>query len=440
MPSSTVAALAPTAQQVTATPSSQATAAATPVAAAPAAGEAPRFTQPTKITNPYYPVSLIRQAISLGMEGGKPFRTEVTLLPGTRTVNWNGQRIEALVSQYVSYSDGKLAEVAYDTFAQADNGGVYYLGEDVTNYQDGQVADHSGSWDIEKNGAPPALIMPAHPQVGQKFNPENLPGVAYETDEVMSLSEKVNTPDGPRQDGLQIKEVLMDGSVEGKVNAPNYGIVVSTAEDENVNLVWLQRSDAKPGAVPDPVAKIEAQAEDIADIAPGGYWDQVTTDVTAIKNALGAYQTQAANDKVPQAFLEAMTSAQTRLQSASADKDATSTLQAANDLSAAVADVSTVYASAMPADLGRLDVIGRQVALDAAAKRFTAAADDLARANAIWVRLKPEVLAHNGAEAAKQFEGSLSAQAAALQAQDAAALTDGANNALALVDTLENLF
>jgi len=425
---------APTAPPTVAAPTAAAT------SAAQTATEAPRFTHPTEITNPFYPISLTGQAISIGMEGGEPARNEVTLLPDTKMIAWNGQQIEARVNQFVAYTDGKLVEVAYDYFAQADDGSVYYLGEDVSNYEDGKLVNHEGSWLTGKDGAPAALIMPAHPEVGQVFNPENLPGVVYETDEILSLTEKTTTPAGPTDKGLLIKEILMDGSIEHKIYAANFGIVEERAEDELANLVLYNRADAQPGTVPESLSTIEAQAEDIIDVVPGGKWEQVATDVAAIAKAWQAYAAQVATDHAPQPFQEALTAALDDLQKSSAAKKAAGTMQAANDLSAAVADLFAVYHPARPADLGRLDVLERQVALDVAASDFEAAANSLATANAIWARLKPVIVAHKGTDAATQFETSLTAQQKALEQEDAKALTTEANNALALVDVLEKLF
>lgn len=402
--------------------------------------EAPRFTHPTEITNPFYPVSLIGQAIALGMEGEQPFRNEVTLLPDTKMITWDGQQIEARVLQFVAYADGKLEEIAYDYFAQADDSSVYYLGEDVGNYEDGQLVNHEGSWLAGKDGAPAALIMPAQPEVGQIFNPENLPGVVYETDEILSLTEKTTTPAGPIDNGLLVKETLMDGSIEYKVYAANFGIVEERAEDEQVNLVLLNRTDAKPGNVPEPLDTLEAQAEDIIDFVPGGKWERVTADVATLTGAWQAYQTQAANDKVPQPFQEALRAALDRLQKTSAAKDAAGTMQAANDLSAAVVDMFTVYQPSRPTDLGRLDVLERQVVLDTASDNLTAAADSLAKTNAVWARLKPVILAHNGSTVGTKFENSLSMQQEALNTEDTSALTTEAKNGLELVDALEQLF
>ncbi len=413
---------------------------AAPTSAAQSATAAPRFTHPTEITNPLYPVSLTGKAISIGQEEGKPSRNEVTLLPDTKIIAWDGQQIEARVVQFVAYTDARLVEVAYDYFAQADDGGVYYLGEDVGNYEDGKLVDHEGSWLTGKDGAPAALIMPAHPEVGQVFNPENLPGVVYETDEILSLAEKTTTPAGPSDKGVLVKETLMDGSIEHKVYVANFGIVEDRADDEQVNLVLFDRTDAKPGTVPEPLSTIEAQAEDITDVVPGGSWKTVAADVAGITKAWQAHRAQAADDHAPQPFQEALTAALDRLQKTSAAKQSAGTMQAANDLSAAVVDLFTVYHPTLPTDVGWLDVLERQVVLDVAANDFTAAADSLAKANAVWARLKPVVLAHNGSDTAAQFENSLTNQQAALSKEDASALTTEAENGLALVDVLEKLF
>jgi hypothetical protein len=419
---------------------------AAPTVVAPAqptaavAGALPVFSKPTDITNRYFPVSSIGQTVALGTEGGESAREEVTLLPDVKTISWAGGDTQVRVSQFVGYGDGKLVEVAYDYFAQADNGDVYYFGEDVANYEDGQVANHEGSWLAGKDGAPPALIMPAKPQLGMVFNPENLPGVVYETDEVISLSEKGTTPAGPISDGLFIKETLMDGSIEYKVWAAGFGIVEDRSDDGKVNLVLLNRANAAPQAVPDSLQTIEAQAEDIIDLVPGGSWAKVNGDVAAVAEAWKAYQGQAATDGAPQAFQDALASALDHLQKASSAKDATGTMQAANDLSAAVVDLFSVYHPAVPADLGRLDVLERQVVFDVAAKDFTADADGLAKVDAIWARLKPSILEHNGAEVAKQFDASLTAQQAAWKGKDTAALMAEANKALEIVDALEGLY
>ena len=102
-------------------------------------------------------------------------------------------------------------------------------------------------------------------------------------------------------------------------------------------------------------------------------------------------------------------------------------------------DLYDTYHPPEPTDLGRLDVLERQVILDVNAKDFAAAASTLAKINTTWERVKPFMLAHKGAEIAAQFDKSLAVQAAALKAQDGNALKDEAINALELVDALEKV-
>jgi len=58
----------------------------------------------------------------------------------------------------VSYVDGRIHEVALDSYAQADDGAVWLFGEDVFRYEDGVVLDKEGTWYAGKDG-PPAMIM-----------------------------------------------------------------------------------------------------------------------------------------------------------------------------------------------------------------------------------------------------------------------------------------
>src|SRR6266542_3009118 len=69
----------------TASPTAAAPTAA-PTSAAQAVAEAPSFTHPIEITNPFYPISLISHTIELGQEEGKLARLEVTRLQDTKMI------------------------------------------------------------------------------------------------------------------------------------------------------------------------------------------------------------------------------------------------------------------------------------------------------------------------------------------------------------------
>ena len=76
----------------------------------------PTFTHPTNVTNPLFPISDLHAALLVGKFEGKPWRAETTLLPDTRTVEWNGKKIETLQSQFVAYlSDGSTNSQSIST-------------------------------------------------------------------------------------------------------------------------------------------------------------------------------------------------------------------------------------------------------------------------------------------------------------------------------------
>src|SRR5574342_725912 len=186
--------------------------------------------------------------------------------------------------------------------------------------------------------------------------------------------------------------------------------------------------------IPDNLATIEAQAEDIIDFAPGGNWQRISTDVTAISDAWTAYRPEAQKDGATQTMLDSFNSAFANLKTAASNQDKTGTMQASNDISAVVIDLFDLYHPAISADVGRLDVLERQVILDATKGNYPGVGDDLAKINKIWGTLKSAILEHDGGEVADQFEASLATQAKASDAKDVKALTDEANNALELVD------
>ena len=106
---------------------------------------------------------------------------------------WNGQQIRTVTWQYLAFQGGRIQELAYDWFAQADDGSVWYLGEDVSDYKDGVAYTHEGTWLAGKDG-PGALIMPAEPKVGDAYRTENTPGIVFEEITVRQTGRTVPGP------------------------------------------------------------------------------------------------------------------------------------------------------------------------------------------------------------------------------------------------------
>jgi len=196
----------------------------------------PVFSNPTAITNPYLPLASLNQDILEGTEEGVAVRIERTRKAGTKTFTVNGQRVEALIVEDREFEAGELKEATLDYFAQADDGTVYYLGEDVDDYEDGQVVGHEGAWLYGVHTKRLGVIMPANPKVGDTFQPENVPGITVENARVVSLSETVTVPAGMYTNCLRVREAH-DGEVEFKYYAPGVGLVKELPEDGEVNLI-----------------------------------------------------------------------------------------------------------------------------------------------------------------------------------------------------------
>ena len=201
-----------------------------------------------------------------------------------------------------------------------------------------------------------------------------------------------------------------------------------------------EQPKAKPGIVPDALQTIEAAAEDIIDFAPSGNWDKISGDVTDIENAWNSYQPQASKDGASQENQDAMTSALSELQAAVSAKDPKETMQASNNVSAAIVELFALYHPKVPADIGRLDVLERQVILDVAAKNYTAATASLVRIKSVWKEVKSSVLEHTGKNVVTEYEASLSTQESALNGKNDSGLTSEANNGLEIVDKMEQLY
>ena len=197
----------------------------------------PIFSNPTAITNSYLPLSSLNVDVLEGTEGGQAARIVRTRLPATRTFTFNGQQVATVIVLDSAFIDGQLVEVARDYFAQSDAGDVYYFGEDVDNYLNGQIVNHEGAWLYGVHTDRLGLFMPAVPAVGQRFRPEDVPGITQEDDEVIAVGVRVTVPAGTFQNCVIIRERLSDGAIEFKVFAPGVGVVQEQPEDGEVNLI-----------------------------------------------------------------------------------------------------------------------------------------------------------------------------------------------------------
>lgn len=157
----------------------------------------------TKIDNPYLPMAVgTRWEYRETDTAGGRAKVVVRVTDETKRIA-NG--VTARVVRDTVTERGVPVEVTDDWFAQDDKGNVWYLGEYVTNYEDGKVADHAGSFEAGVNGAQAGIAMPANPTPGLSYRQEYLEGEAEDKGAVVTVGEEqVEVPFG-----FYDKDVLM---------------------------------------------------------------------------------------------------------------------------------------------------------------------------------------------------------------------------------------
>ncbi|MDQ5839631.1 MAG: hypothetical protein M3537_00430, partial [Chloroflexota bacterium] len=343
------------------------------------------------------------QAVQLGVDGGLPLRIEVTLMPETRTIEWEGRQVETLVSQFVSYRDGRILEVAYDYFAQADDGSVWYFGEEVDNYSDGRIANHSGAWLAGEDG-PPGMIMPANPQEGDRFRPENIPGLVFEEVTVLETDVTTDGPSGAVTGAIRVEEHLMDGDTEQKIWAPGYGEFRTEAASELVTMAIAVPTDAAVADATAELARITDGALLAFDAASAEDWAAVADEIDVISGAWEAIS----EDPMPPLLAEQMTNALADLTTGADDQDADAARQAALDTALAAVDLELQHRDPTVIDLERMGVWALRLVADA--DTSAAVRGDVATLETIWDRVRHAV---GPAEAEAVDEHLLAARTAA---------------------------
>ena len=191
----------------------------------------PTFSNPTEITNPLFPIALQSSNLLVGTveDEGVPHGGHGPAW--TQVIEWEGQQIETVVSQYNAFLDGRIEEIAYDLYAQADDGSVWYLGESVFNFADGSIVDTAGTWHAGIDG-PAAMIMPADPQVGDVYRTENIPGSSSRRSWSSRPARRSTGRSARSRAGSSSRSITPTASTETKQFAPGYGEFYTAADGE----------------------------------------------------------------------------------------------------------------------------------------------------------------------------------------------------------------
>jgi hypothetical protein len=344
----------------------------------------PTFSNPTSITNPLHPSSGIAQVIYGGQVDGKPFRTEFSRLPDLKTITWNGQPTKTLTMQYLAYLDGRIQEVALDWFAQADDGGVWYFGEDVFNYDNGVVADTEGTWLAGKEG-PAAMIMPAAPEVGATYRPENAPEVVFEEVTVKAVGQTVPGPTGPIKGAMVVSQLHTDGRFVDKVFAPGYGEFSTSEPNGDVEAATLAvPTDARPGPMPSRLAGLSAAVARTFDVLSRNDWAGASAAGEALAAAWEAYR----SGQVPELLARQMGRDLDTLAKAIAARQPAPAHQAVLRVAQNDLDFQLRHRPVVEVDRDRLELWARQLLVDVADRDPGAVAGDVATLGGIADRVR----------------------------------------------------
>jgi hypothetical protein len=196
------------------------------------------FSDPTDIDNPYYPLTEHHKCVLRGKEDGERVKVVRTALNRTKTFRVNGDAVHAAVIEDREFEGGEIAERTLDYFAQDDRGTVWYLGEDVDNYENGKVVGHGGAWLYGKDTDKMGVGMPAHPRVGTRWRHERVPGITHESDKVVAILDKATVRGKSYRDVVKVREhTRPDDEVEFKLYAPGVGNIQERPPDGRLGLV-----------------------------------------------------------------------------------------------------------------------------------------------------------------------------------------------------------
>jgi hypothetical protein len=81
----------------------------------------------------------------------------------------NGVEARVIRDTVSDAKTGAPTEVTDDWYAQDSAGNIWYLGEDTAEYEDGKVANRSGSFEAGVDGAEAGVAMPGDPVAGMEY-------------------------------------------------------------------------------------------------------------------------------------------------------------------------------------------------------------------------------------------------------------------------------
>ncbi|TSE15939.1 hypothetical protein B1A87_008525 [Arthrobacter sp. KBS0703] len=179
----------------------------------------------TNITNKYFALPAGKKMTYESTDlRGITERIEIEILNESKVI----EDVETAIYLDKVYSNGQLVEETRDYLAQHKNGDVWYFGEDVNNFFNGNLLNHSGSFIHGKDGAKAGIWMKAEQRVGDSYRQEYYLGQAEDMRDTLATGLTVSTKSGKYTDCVKVYDwtPLEKNSREHKYYCPKVSSLV----------------------------------------------------------------------------------------------------------------------------------------------------------------------------------------------------------------------
>jgi hypothetical protein len=181
------------------------------------------------VTNTFFPLTEGKIYTYVGESEEGTETVIITVSPVKRVV----AGVSCTVVRDVVTLEGVMLEDTYDWYAQDTEGNVWYFGEDVSNYENGEFQDKDGSFEAGILGAKPGIIMLASPVLELPYRQEYSFGVAEDWGKVVAKGLTVTTTYGTFNDCIKTADwnaLEPEAPLEYKYYAPGVGLVKEEVE------------------------------------------------------------------------------------------------------------------------------------------------------------------------------------------------------------------
>jgi multimeric flavodoxin WrbA len=227
----------------------------------------------------------------------------ITVLDETKKI---GNVITRVVQEHEE-ENGKLKEISRNYFAICrEHGDVFYFGEEVDDYKDGKIVNHSGAWRADEKNSREGIIMPGTILLGARHYQEIAPN-AQDRAEILSDDVTMKTPAGTFGNCIRIEETsgIDPEDLCYKTYAPGVGII----QDDDLVLTKYRKARGQSVSLED-VTPIERKTADVLiayDSMMGNTERMAQAVVEGVKRVPGAV---AAVRKVSEVTREDLTAAE----------------------------------------------------------------------------------------------------------------------------------